>query len=461
MVDKMASVLECLAGNEDQAVKRLFEIMRIPSVSTVPEYLADCRAAATWFVKQFEELGFAVSVRETPGQPAVVAHYTHARADLPHVLYYGHYDVQPPDPLDEWQSNPFKPFLADGPHGKQIVGRGAADDKGQLMSWIEAFRAHKAVYGDLPVNVTVIIEGEEEIGSPNFDYLLKTYRDEFEVDFAVVSDGNMWDITTAAITTQLRGLVYTEVTVTTANQDLHSGLFGGSATNAVNVLCTILADLKDARGRISIPEIYTDVKEPSDLVLQSWKSLDFNEKNFLAGVGLDCPIGEIDRTALERLWSRPTADVNGIWGGYSGTGTKTVIPRQARAKVSFRLVPGQNPEKVVEGFSRFMNARLPSDVKADIAVLEAAPAVELSIESKWLKDTQAALADEFGKPPVLIGCGGSLGAVESFSRVLGIPTLLFSFGLEDDHVHAPNEKFELTCFRHGTRAHARLLNKWT
>lgn len=460
MSDRIESVLEYLAAHEGQALERLFEVMRIPSVSTEPKHVGDCRAAAIWFADSLIQLGFQANVRETPGLPAVVANYSRPEADRPHVIYYGHYDVQPSDPHDEWHTDPFKPFLAEGPNGKQIVGRGAADDKGQVLTWIEAFRAHRAVFGDLPVNITVIIEGEEETGSLNFDYLLNTYRDEFRADFAVVSDGNMWDIGTAAITTQLRGLVYTEITVTTANQDLHSGLFGGSATNAVNTLCYILADLKDLQGRISIPEIYEDIKDPPNLVREIWQSLNFDEEKFLLGVGLHSPSGERGRSALERLWSRPTADINGIWGGYTGAGSKTVIPRRAQAKVSFRLVPGQNPEKIVEGFSRFVKERLPRDAEAEITVLEAAPAVELPTESAWLKDAQAALTDEFGKPPALIGCGGSLGAVESFKRVLGIPTLLFSFGLEDDRVHAPNEKFELSCFRHGARSHARLLDRW-
>jgi acetylornithine deacetylase/succinyl-diaminopimelate desuccinylase-like protein len=459
--DKIAKVLECLAANESQALNRLFEIMRIPSVSTMPEHVIECRSAAAWFVKQFEELGFIASIRETPGQPAVVAHYRCHKEEVPKVLYYGHYDVQPSDPVDEWLTDPFEPSLIDGPNGKQIIGRGAADDKGQVIAWIEALRAHKTVHGDLPVDMIVIVEGEEETGSLNFDYLLKTYREEFQVDFAVVSDGNMWDRNTAAITTQLRGLVYVEVALTTANQDLHSGLFGGSATNAIHAMCTLLAQLKDGEGRIAIPEIYEDIQEPSDFILQSWGSLNFNEENFLSTVGLKVPAGETDRTALERIWSRPTADVNGIWGGYLGTGSKTVIPRQAKAKVSFRLVPGQKPEKVLEGFSHFVTARLPPDSKAVITVLEAAPAVELQINNVWLKDTQRALTDEFGKPPVLIGCGGSLGAVESFSRVLGIPTLLFSFGLENDNVHGPNEKFDLACFRHCARSHARLLDIWS
>lgn len=459
-VNSVAPILECLSRNEEQALERLFDILRIASVSTVPDHAEDCRRAAAWFRDAFAELGFDADVRDTPGQPAMVAHYRHADPAKPHLIYYGHYDVQPPDPLEEWRSPPFAPVVADGPHGRRIVARGAADDKGQVVAWMEAFRAHREVAGNLPVSITVIIEGEEETGSLNFDHLLNAVRDEFRADAAVISDGTMWDADTPAITTRLRGLVYLEVCLTTASQDLHSGLFGGSAPNAAMQLSALLAGLKDADGRISFPEMHEDIENPPPDIVAAWHALDFDEHRFLAGVGVSETSGEAGYSALERLWSRPTADVNGIWSGFTGTGSKTIIPRQATAKVSFRLVPGQDPQKVVDGFRRFVAERLEPGASAAIHVIEAAPAVEMPIDSRWLRDAQAALADEFGKPPVLIGCGGSLGAVESFKRVLGVPTLLFSFGLDDDRVHAPNEKFDLRCFRHCSRSHARLLARW-
>lgn len=453
-------ILERLLVNEGRALDALFEILRIPSISTVPEHSGDCMRAAEWFRDAFSQLGFSARIQDTPGQPAVIAHYRQPGRNRPRLLYYGHYDVQPVDPLGEWESDPFTPRMVDGPVGRRIVGRGAADDKGQVIAWMEAFRAYLEVAGTLPADIMVVIEGEEETGSLNFDHVLHACRDELQADVAVISDGNMWDIDTPAITTQLRGLVYLEVCVTTAAQDLHSGLFGGVAPNAVNVLSKILGGLKTSDGNICFPEMYEDIEEPTTDIVAAWEALGFDEVRFLSQVGCLASTGDGGHSALERLWARPTADVNGIWGGFSGKGSKTIIPRQATAKVSFRLVPGQDPQKVVGGFSRFVEDRLESGATAAITVIEAAPAVQMPRDSRWLRDAEAALSAEYGKPALLIGCGGSLGAVESFKRVLGLPTLLFSFGLDDDGAHAPNEKFELICFRRGARAHARLLAQW-
>ncbi len=453
-------VLERLERNEAASLGRLFEVLRIPSVSTSPDHAEDCRAAADWFLQAFAKLGFEGRVLETPGQPAVVASYRRPGSKRAHVIYYGHYDVQPADPIEAWNSAPFDPSMIEGPEGARVVARGAADDKGQVVAWMEAFRALIDEHGELPVDVTAIIEGEEETGSLNFDGVLDACRDVPKAAAAVISDGVMWDALTPAVAVQLRGLVYVELSIATANQDLHSGLYGGSAINAAQVLSTLLAGLLDAKGRVAVPQFYDDVREPPPALRRAWDDLDFDEAAFLGRVGLGGPAGEHGVPVLERLWSRPTAEVNGIWGGFTGVGSKTVIPREARAKVSFRLVPGQIPQKVVEGFRRFVRERLPADAHAEVHVIEAAPAVELPFDSPWLADVQAALAAEFGRTPLLIGCGGSLGAAESFQRVLGIPTLLFSFGLDDDRVHGPNEKFDLACFRHAARAHARLLVGW-
>ena len=459
--DGPAAVLRRLDADENSALARLFEVLEIPSVSTDPARRDDCRRAAGWFADQLAGLGFEAAVRETPGQPATVATWRSGRPGAPHVVYYGHHDVQPPDPLDEWDGDPFEARMVDGPHGPQIVARGAVDDKGQVVAWIEAFRAHMAVHGTLPLDITVVIEGEEETGSLNFDHLLRNAAGQLEgAQIAIISDGNMWNRDTAAITTQLRGLVYLDLHVTTADRDLHSGLYGGAAGNAALALCAVLGRLRGADGRIAVPEVYEGVAEPSDAARAAWDKLGFDEAAFLAGVGLSRPSGEADRTALERLWSRPTVDVHGLWGGFAGEGSKTVIPARAGAKVSFRMAPGQDPRRAVEGFGRFVDANLPPDATAQIDVLEAAPALTMPEDSPWLADVAAALRDEMGRPAVRIGCGGSLGAAESFHRVLGIPTALFSFGLDDDRVHAPNEKFELGCFRHAARAHARLLDRW-
>lgn len=453
-------VLDRLQRNEPSSLGRLFEVLRIPSVSTSPDHVDDCRAAAEWFRRAFVELGFEGRILETPGRPALVARYRRPGAKRRQVIYYGHYDVQPADPIEAWTSAPFAPSIVEGPEGARVVARGAADDKGQVVAWMEAFRAVIEERGELPVDVTAIIEGEEETGSLNFDGVLEACRDLSEAAVAVISDGVMWDAVTPAVTVQLRGLVYVDLTVTTANQDLHSGLYGGSAINAAQTLSLLLAGLLDVEGRVALPGFYDDVREPPHALRRAWDRLAFDEAGFLARVGLRGPAGERGVPALERLWSRPTAEVNGLWGGFTGVGSKTVIPREARAKVSFRLVPGQVPQKVVEGFRRFVGDRMPAGARADIQVIEAAPAVELPVDSPWLADVEHALAAEFGRAPLLIGCGGSLGAAESFQRVLGIPTLLFSFGLDDDRVHGPNEKFDLASFRHAARAHARLLLGW-
>lgn len=454
------AVLERLRRDEAASLGRLFEVLRIPSVSTSPDHAGDCRAAAEWFRQSFETLGFEGRIVETPGQPAVVAHYRGPGAQRPHVIYYGHYDVQPAEPIGAWDRDPFDPSLVDGPQDPRVVARGAADDKGQVVAWMEAFRAVIGERGELPVDVTAIIEGEEETGSLHFDGVLEACRDLPDASAAVISDGVMWDAETPAVTVQLRGLVYLDLSVTTADQDLHSGLYGGAAVNAAQRLSTLLAGLLDAEGRVAVPHFYDDVREPPPALRRAWDRLDFDEAAFLGRVGVGGPAGERGVPVLERLWSRPTAEINGLWGGFAGVGSKTVIPREAGAKVSFRLVPGQVPQTIVEGFRRFVRERLPADARAEVSVLEAAPAVELPFDSPWLADVQAALAAEFGRPPLLIGCGGSLGAAESFQRVLGIPTLLFSFGLDDDRVHGPNEKFDLASFRHAARAHARLLLGW-
>lgn len=457
----LSDVLRRLAEGEEQALARLFDVLRIPSVSTLPEHAADCRRAAAWFRDRFAEMGFAATLRDTPGQPAMVARYEPPGGAARRVIYYGHYDVQPADPVDEWRTDPFEPALADGPNGRCVVARGAADDKGQVVAWMEAFRAHLAASGSLPADITVVIEGEEETGSLNFDGLLTAHAADFAgADVAVVSDGTMWNAETPAITNRLRGLVYLDVTLTTADQDAHSGLFGGSAPNAALAMCAILSGLKDDSGRVGFDEIYEDIADVPAAVLASWHALAFDETTMLAGLGATASSGEAGRHALERIWARPTADVNGLWSGFTGDGAKTIIPRQASAKVSFRLVPGQDPGKVVAGFRRFVERRRPPGARIDIDVVEAAPAVEMPADSRFLEDVAGVLEAEFGRRPVLIGCGGSLGAVESFKRVLGLPTLLFSFGLDDDRVHAPNEKFDLACFRHASRSHARLLQRW-
>jgi acetylornithine deacetylase/succinyl-diaminopimelate desuccinylase-like protein len=451
------AVLAHIEATLDDARERWFEALRIPSISAQPVHAADCRLAAEWFRDQLASIGFQAALHDTAGHPVVLAHHHAAGPAAPRVLFYGHYDVQPAEPLDLWTAPPFDPKLTDGPNGPRVVARGAVDDKGQVMMWLESIRAWHAATGTLPVRVTVLLEGEEEVGSPNLEPFLAANRDALQADVCVISDTGMWDIDTPALTTRLRGMAYTELTVKAANKDLHSGIFGGSARNPINTLTAILGDLQDTEGRIQLPGFYNGVAETPAPLAAEWQALGFDEKEFLASVGLSHPAGELGRPGLERLWNRPTADINGIWGGYQGPGAKTVIAAEAGAKVSFRLVPGQDPAAVAEAFRTFVAARTPPGVQASVTLLSAAPGVEIPGDSRWITAARAALAAEYGRPAVLIGSGGSIPVVESMKRLLGLDSVLMGFGLNDDQVHSPNEKFEWRCFHHGLRAHARLL----
>ena len=455
----IASVLDTIDATLDATRARWFDLLRIPSVSAQPKHAPDCRRAAEWVRGELAGMGFAAALHATPGHPVVLAHHPGPGAHAPHVLFYGHYDVQPAEPFDLWTADPFDPKLTDGPHGPRVVARGAVDDKGQVMTWLEALRAWHAATGSLPVRVTVLVEGEEEVGSPNLEPFLTAHRDALAADIAIVSDTNMWDIDTPALTTRLRGMAYLQLTLKAASKDLHSGLFGGSALNPINALTRILGDLHDATGRVQLPGFYDGVQDVPAALAAEWAALGFDEPAFLAGVGLLHPAGEQGRPALERLWARPTADINGIWGGYQGAGSKTVIAAEAGAKVSFRLVPGQDPAAIADAFRAFVTARLPPDARAEIEVFASAPGVEIPGDSHWVAAARAALSAEYGRPAILMGSGGSIPVVESMKRLLGVDSLLLGFGLDDDQVHSPNEKFEWRCLHHGIRAHARLLGR--
>ena len=447
-----------LRAGLDQSAARLFSLLRIPSIGTDPAYQVQTLDAANWLVQELKDIGFEAGLRDTPGQPAVVAHHPGPKGIDTHVLYYGHYDVQPAEPLELWTSPPFEPSLVEGTNGKRIVARGAVDDKGQTMTFIEAFRAWKEVHGSLPVGVTVFIEGEEESGSPSLDQFLKMHRDELQADVCIVSDTNMWDIDTPALAVMLRGLLYLELTLYGPSQDLHSGLYGGAVPNPLNVLTKILGDLHDDEGRVQITGFYDDLDDLSELG-SVWRALDFDEARFLGHAGLSGSSGEAGRSTLERIWSRPTCDLNGLFGGYAGAGAKTVIPAKASAKFSFRLVPGQDTQKVKKALTAFLDERLPKDCRYDLTELGAAPALKVATSSPYLKAARSALGDVFGCAPILVGMGGSIPAVGAIRHHLGIDSILMGFGLDDDQVHAPNEKFELRCFENGMLSHAVLLAK--
>jgi acetylornithine deacetylase/succinyl-diaminopimelate desuccinylase-like protein len=450
-------VLDHIRATRAEAHARLMDFLTIPSVSAQPAHADDCRRAAAWASRELDGIGFSTRIVETQGHPVVLAQHPGPGGDAPHLLYYGHYDVQPAEPLELWTSPPFAPAIVEGRHGPKVVARGAVDDKGQVAMWLEALRAWHQVGGGPPARITVVLEGEEEVGSPNLETFLHAHADELRSDVAIISDTGMWDIDTPAITTRLRGLVYAELRVRGPSRDLHSGLFGGSALNPINALTTILGTLHDDRGRVQLPGFYDGVAEARPAEAADWDRLGFDEGEFLSEIGLAVPAGERGRLGLDRMWARPTADINGIWGGYAGPGAKTVIASEAGAKVSFRLVAGQDPAKILEGFRQHVASHAPADLHTEIETFGMAPGFEVASGNAWVEKARTILADEYGRPAVLIGSGGSIPVVESLRRILGLDTLLMGFGLPDDQVHSPNEKFDLRCLDHGTNAHARLL----
>lgn len=457
--DALPKVLDRIDADLDKSLERLFAFLRLQSISTDSAYAEQCKAAAQFVAKDLESLGLDAKVRPTAGHPVVVAHARNGAAkDGPRVLFYGHYDVQPVDPLNEWKSPPFEPRIEDLGGGRRIiVARGACDDKGQIMTFLEACRAYKAVTGKLPLDISVMIEGEEECGSQNLYAFVEKNADELKRDLALVCDTGMWNATTPSVTTSLRGLVYEEVTVTAADRDLHSGLFGGAAQNPIRVLARIIADLHDADGRIAIPGFYDGVAElPAD-IKADLAALNLTADEFLGQVGLKVPAGEKGRMVIELISTRPTCDVNGIVGGYTGEGAKTVIAAQAKAKISFRLVGDQNPDKIRDAFRAFVRARVPADCKVAFENFGCAPALQLPFDNPALKKARAALQEEWGAKAVTVGSGGSIPIVGDFKRVLGMDTLMVGFALDDDRVHSPNEKYDLTSFHKGTRSWARIL----
>ena len=460
-MSQLSPVLDRLDADFGRSLERLFELLRLKSISTDPAYTADCRKAAEWLVADLATIGFDASVRDTPGHPMVVAHHD-GPAGAPHVLFYGHYDVQPVDPLELWESDPFDPAIREIEPGRKVItGRGSSDDKGQLMTFVEACRVWKALHGSLPCKVTLLFEGEEESGSPSLKPFLEANAEELKADFALVCDTDMWNRTTPSICTSLRGLVGEEITVKAANRDLHSGMYGGPAANPIRILARILADLHDEDGRVTVPGFYDGVEETPSQVLKSWEALGETAASFLSPIGLSIPAGEKGRSAMEMVWARPTAEFNGISGGYEGKGFKTVIAAQATAKVSFRLVHKQDPQKIRAAFRKFVEERLPADCSVEFHPHGGSPAIQLSYDSPFLASAKGALTDEWGKQAVMVGSGGSIPIVGDFRTYLGMESLLVGFALADDRIHSPNEKYDLNSFARGQRSWARILDALT
>ncbi|MEM6680387.1 MAG: M20/M25/M40 family metallo-hydrolase [Pseudomonadota bacterium] len=451
------ATLDRLDAEREHALERLFALLKIPSVSTDPAYADHCRAAADWLVDDLASMGFEAAAHSTQGHPIVLA--TDHDSDGPHVLFYGHYDVQPPEPLDLWHGDPFTPALVTRPDGSGMIrARGANDDKGQLMTFLEACRAWKAVAGKLPCKVTMLIEGEEESGGKSLPPFLEAHRDLLaSASIALVCDTGMWDSDTPAITTMLRGNLTEEVTVKGPDRDLHSGFYGGAAANPITVLSRAIAAIHDETGHVSIPGFYDGVPDVPRSVLDQWMSLSFEAESFLGEVGLRRPAGETAFSCLEQTWSRPTAELNGIWGGYTGAGFKTVIPAEAHAKISFRLVGDQDPEAIRDAFRAFIRAQLPEDCTAEFISHGAGRAIAMPTEAPDFEKAREALTEEWGKEAAFIGCGGSIPVVGQFKRALDLDSLLVGFGLPDDALHSPNEKYDVKCFEKGARSWARIL----
>ncbi|KQQ38557.1 hypothetical protein ASG19_05850 [Rhizobium sp. Leaf306] len=455
---ELSPVLDRADQNLSASIDRMFDLVRIKSISTDPAFKDDCRKAAEWLVQELTTLGFEASLRDTPGHPMVVGHHAGATPDAPHVLFYGHYDVQPVDPIELWEDDPFDPKLKELPGGRKIMtGRGTSDDKGQLLTFVEACRAYKDVHGALPIRITILFEGEEESGSPSLKPFLEANAEELKADFALVCDTGMWDTDTPAIAAALRGLVGEEITVTAADRDLHSGLYGGAAANPIHILTGIIAGLRDDTGRITLEGFYDGVEETPENIKASWETLGRSAEKFLGEIGLSEPAGEKGRSVLEMTWARPTCEVNGIWGGYTGDGFKTVIAAKASAKISFRLVGTQDPDKIRDAFRAYVTSKIPADCNVEFHPHGGSPAIQLSYDSPALTKAKSALSDEWANPAVIIGMGGSIPIVGDFQKMLGMDSLLVGFGLNDDRIHSPNEKYDLKSYHKGIRSWVRII----
>ena len=448
-------VLARIDADLPQATERLMALLRIPSISTDPAHAGDCEAAARWLVQDLASMGFDAQAHATPGRPMVVGQAGEGAA---HVLFYGHYDVQPVDPLPLWHTPPFEPQLQDSPRGPVIRGRGASDDKGQLMTFVEACRAWIAVHGRLPARVTLFFEGEEESGSPSLVPFMKSHQDLLRADLALICDTDLFDADTPAITTMLRGLLGEEITITGPRMDLHSGMYGGAATNPIRVLTRILASLHDDTGRVTVPGFYDGVSEITPDLRAQWDALGFDQSQFLADVGLSLPAGEQGRTVLESVWARPTCEFNGITGGYAGEGFKTVLPSKATAKVSFRLVGKQDPLAIRKSFREMVRAMVPADCSVEFKDHGAGPASVMDTSSPAFDKARAALSAEWPRPAAFTGSGGSIPVAGYFKTILSMDSMLIGFAMDDDLIHSPNEKYDLRSFHKGIRSWARILD---
>jgi acetylornithine deacetylase/succinyl-diaminopimelate desuccinylase-like protein len=432
--------------HQSRFLEELKDFLRIPSISTLPEHSGDIKRAANFVADSLRSVGLEnVEIIPTAKHPLVYADWLHAPGK-PTVLCYGHYDVQPPDPLELWTTPPFEPTIRDG----NLYARGSADDKGQMYMHVKAVEVLRVVNGTLPVNLKFLIEGEEEIGGESIAKYVAENAAKLKADVALVSDTSLYAEGIPTLCIGLRGLVYTEIEARGPARDLHSGLYGGAAPNAVFGLVELLAKLKDANGVIQVPGMYDDVEPPTEAEKQSWATLPFNEKTFLANeVGSTQLTGEPGYSVLERTWARPTLEVHGIAGGFTAAGAKTVIPARATAKVSMRLVPKQDPDKIIAAYKKFVAEKTPAGIATEVRILSSGPAIVVNPDHPAIDVAARAFRDILGRETVFIRSGGSIPIVGDFAKHLGIPTILMGFGLPDDGLHSPNEKYKLSNYYSG------------
>ncbi|MDE2445104.1 MAG: M20/M25/M40 family metallo-hydrolase [Alphaproteobacteria bacterium] len=461
-MQQLQTVLTVIDQNIKQSCATLFDFVRFASVGTDPAYVGDCKNAADWLLAYLQGLGLHTSLHPTTGQPAVIGRTQRQGATAkPHILFYGHYDVQPAEPFNLWHSPPFEPRLGKGAHGQDVMfGRGTSDDKGQLLTFLEACKAWIKCHGELPFDLTVLLEGDEEGDTSHLDRFLAENSDAFSADVVFICDTEMWNRETPAITTSLRGCIADEITIHGPRIDLHSGYYGGPAVNPIKVLSAILAKMHDKNGRITIPGFYNGIKPVTEAQKRQWKSLKLKPSDYLGAVGLKHLAGEKGFSLLEQLWARPTAEVNGIYGGYRGAGAKTVLPATATAKLTFRLVQGQKPKSIRAAFRKFVKANLPTNCKVTFNEQGGDnTGIKVSENSTWVSAASRALEAEWNRKAMLIGSGASIPVVQSFKEHLGLDCLLVGFARDDDCIHSPNEKYDVESYHKGTRSWACLINE--
>jgi acetylornithine deacetylase/succinyl-diaminopimelate desuccinylase-like protein len=451
----MNAVIDYINTSRDRYIDELKQYLAIPSISALPQHAADVRRAAEWSVDHMTRIGMQnARLIETPGNPVVYADWLGAPG-APTILFYGHYDVQPVDPENLWVSPPFEATIRDG----EIYARGSADDKGQVFMHFKAIEAHLKQGGKLPVNIKVILEGEEEVGSENLDNFVHAHKAELAADVVVISDSAMFNRGVPSICYGLRGLTYFQIDLKGTASDLHSGMYGGAVANPAFVLVQLLSQMKDKSGRIRIPGFYDDVVELNPEERAEFEKLPFNEKRYRNELGAPKLFGETGYSTLERVWGRPTFEVNGLMSGFTGEGAKTVIPALAMAKVSMRLVPNQDPKKIGDLFEAYVQKIAPKTVELKVTRMHGGKPWVTDFHSSYVQAAARAIEQAFGQRPVFTREGGSIPVVSTFQEVLGLPCVLFGIGLPDENAHAPNEKLDLTNFHNGVIATAMLYDE--